>query len=108
MSRKPGAIHVNAPSLRLSGEEAVEWLVSMEHRRYLVEDGIGCSVNADVDGRTVTCAVATFALSEFKQRAIKPGTELNDKILVWADDMLKAGADAIDVCIAKLKRSMLP
>ncbi|QUE78367.1 hypothetical protein KCX70_23040 (plasmid) [Stutzerimonas stutzeri] len=92
---------INAPSLRLSGGEAEEWLMSMERHRYLVEDGIGCSVNADVDGRIIKCAVVTFALSEFKQRAIKPGTELNDRILLWADDMLRAGADAIDVCIAK-------
>ncbi|GGM25271.1 hypothetical protein ACFQDN_21825 [Pseudomonas asuensis] len=92
---------INAPSLRLSGDEAGEWLASMERRRYLLEDSIGCSVNVAVDGRIVKCAVATFALSEFKQRAIEPGTELNDKILVWAADMLKAGADAIDVCIAR-------
>lgn len=92
---------INAPSLRLTEDEAEEWLASMERRRYLLEDGIGCSVNVDVDGRIVKCSVATFALSEFKQYAIEPGTKLNDKILVWADGMLKAGADAIDVCIAK-------
>lgn len=92
---------IDAPSLRLDSEEAKEWLASIEHCRYLVEDGIGCSVDANVDGRIVNCAVATFALSDFKQRVIKPGTKLNDKILVWADEMLKAGADAIDVLIAK-------
>jgi len=97
---------IDAPSLRLASDEAKEWLVSMQRHRYLLEDGIGCSVDADVDGRIVNCAVATFALSEFKQRAIQPGTDLNEKILVWADDMLKAGADSIDVCIAKLNSSI--
>ncbi|MNT89424.1 hypothetical protein D3C72_2301450 [compost metagenome] len=48
----------------------------------------------------MTCAVVTIALSEFKQYAIQPGGALNDKILAWAGDMLKAGADAIDICIA--------
>lgn len=91
---------VDAKSLRLTEDEAKQWLASMERHRYLLEDGIGCSVNIEVDNHTLTCAVATFALSEFKQHVTKPGTELNDKILAWADDMLKAGADAIDVCIS--------
>lgn len=92
---------ISAPPLRLAEDEAKEWLASMERRQYLLEDGVGCSVNVDVDGRIVTCAVATFALSEFKQHVIQPGTELNNKILIWVDGILKAGADAIDVCIAK-------
>ncbi|HGK7311025.1 hypothetical protein [Aeromonas caviae] len=91
---------IDARSLRLTENEAKEWLTSMERRQYLLEDGIGCSINMDVDDHVVTCAVVTIALSEFKQYAIQPGGALNDKILAWAGDMLKAGADAIDICIA--------
>lgn len=91
---------IDAQPLRLTESEAKEWLASMQRHQYRLEDGIGCSVNIKVDDHTVTCAVATFALSEFKQHIIQPGTELNNKILAWAGDMLRAGADAIDVCIA--------
>lgn len=68
-------------------KEAKEWLASMERHQYRLEDGIGCSVDMKVDEHTVKCAVATFALSEFKQHVIRPGTELNNKILAWAGDM---------------------
>ena len=91
---------VNAPSLRLTEDEAKQWLAAMERHQYRLEDGIGCSVNVDVDNHTVVCAAATFSLLDFKQYVIQPGTELNDKILAWADDILKAGADAIDACIS--------
>jgi hypothetical protein len=95
---------VNAVSLKLTQNESKEWLTSMERHRYLIEDGIGCSVDMKINDRTVTCAVATFALSTFKQHVISPGTELNNKILAWAGEMLKAGADAIEVCIPLSKK----
>lgn len=92
---------IDAQSLRLTNSEAKQWLTSMERHQYSLEDAIGCSVNVCVDDHTVMCASATFSLTEFKQHIIRPGTELNDKILVWSNAMLKAGADAIEVCIAR-------
>lgn len=93
----------DALSLRLTDSEAKIWLASMERHQYCLEDRIGCLVDVILDDRKLRCASAMFSVFELKQSIISPGTAVNDKILAWINDMLKAGADAIDVCISAPK-----
>ena len=86
-------------TLRLSDVEASEWLAAMEEHRYAIEDAIGCSVNVDNAGRTIDCAAALFAVSDFKN-ITDPAIPLGKKLLAWVDRIVARGADQVGIAIS--------
>lgn len=85
--------------LTLDGEEAFEWLTSIERHRYALEDAIGCTVSVEHQDKEIVCASALFSLSEFKSLN-RTSTDLGKKIQAWVDSALKASADQVEAAIA--------
>ncbi|MCA7889054.1 hypothetical protein LGM58_38395 [Burkholderia contaminans] len=89
--------------LLLDPMEAREWLAAMEQHRYAFEDAIGCTVGVEHEDKDIVCAAAHFGLSEFKSM-MNWSSPLAQRILVWSDRALAAGADEICASVAIAKQ----
>lgn len=80
--------------IRLSAQDAALWLELVGNRRYVIEDGIGCSVDvSDGDGFR-ECACGGIGVRDFKDIA-DPATDLGRRLQEWCEKAIAAGADQI-------------
>lgn len=86
--------------IRLSPQDAAIWLELVGNRRYVIEDGIGCSVDVpDGDGFR-ECACCGIGVRDFKDIA-DPATDLGRRLQEWCEKAVAAGADQVVAFFSK-------
>ncbi|MBP8275345.1 MAG: hypothetical protein KAX55_00430 [Propionivibrio sp.] len=91
-----------ALQFRLSPEDAATWLTLANKRQYVIEDGIGCSVDVPDGEGYRECACCDIAVRDFKDIA-DPATDLGDRLQKWCERAIAAGADQIVAFISTRK-----
>jgi hypothetical protein len=86
-------------TLGLEDAEAADWFGLAESHRYKIEDGIGCSCNADHKGGVIEMAMAELDPVDFVN-IVDPDSDLGRKVADWARDAVAAGANRLTAFIS--------